>query len=116
MADKYAIAQYLSQRPGRWTSPAEIKAEIRGIADRTLRRWLAELVREGVAERTGERKATRYRSRTSEKPASRPTTAATTPRIFSAANEQLLKRIDAPIYTRPPATYSEAWVDSYVPN
>jgi len=33
MADKYAIALYLSQRPGRWTSPAEIKAGIPGIPD-----------------------------------------------------------------------------------
>jgi hypothetical protein len=35
---------------------------------------------------------------------------------FSPESEQLLKRIDAPIYTRPPVTYSEEWVASYVPN
>lgn len=116
MADKYEISQFLSQRPGRWTSPAEVKAAIPGVPDRTLRRWLGQLVNEGITERQGERKATRYRARTSEKPPSPPTTEAATQPIFSPASEQLLRRIDAPIYTRPPATYSEAWVDSYIPN
>jgi hypothetical protein len=36
--------------------------------------------------------------------------------VFSPESEQLLKRIDAPLYTRPPVTYSEEWVASYVPN
>ena len=34
--------------------------------------------------------------------------------IFSPEGEQLLKRIDAPIYTRLPAIYSEEWVASYI--
>jgi hypothetical protein len=36
--------------------------------------------------------------------------------VFSPGSQQLLKRIEAPIYTRPPVTYSEEWVRSYVPN
>ncbi len=36
--------------------------------------------------------------------------------IFSLESEQLLRRIDSPIYTRVPVTYSEEWVASYVPN
>ena len=116
MADKATITKYLSQQPGRWTSPAEIKAAIPGVPERTLRRWLGELVNEGLAERTGERKVTRYRSVASDKPPARPTTEAKTPTIFSPASVKLLKRIEAPLYTRPPTTYSEVWVDSYIPN
>jgi len=33
----------LSQHAGRWNSPAEIKAEIADVPDRTLRQWLGEL-------------------------------------------------------------------------
>ncbi len=35
---------------------------------------------------------------------------------FSPASAALIKRITAPIYTRPPATYSEEWLEQYVPN
>src|SRR5713226_5605084 len=53
MADKHSIAQLLSQHAERWNSPAEIKTEIADVPDRTLRRWLGELVHEGVIERSG---------------------------------------------------------------
>ncbi len=126
MADKHSIAQLLSQHAERWNSPAEIKTEIADVPDRTLRRWLGELVHEGVIERSGSRKGTRYRWKPTAKEEQRqPAVSAgtdagrsTTPvqPIFSPESEQLLKRIDAPIYTRPPVTYSEEWVASYVPN
>src|SRR5258708_11367764 len=61
MADKHSIAQLLSQHAERWNSPAEIKTEIADVPDRTLRRWLGELMHEGVIERSGSRKGTRYR-------------------------------------------------------
>jgi hypothetical protein len=48
MADKHAIAQLLSQHAERWKSPAEIKAAMADVPDRTLRRWLGDLVHEGV--------------------------------------------------------------------
>ena len=125
MADKHSIAQLLSQHAGRWNSPTEIKAEVAGVPDRTLRRWLGELVREGVIERSGSRKGTRYRWKpianeeqqlavAADAHVSR-STAQSQP-VFSPESVQLLKRIDAPLYTRPPVTYSEEWVASYVPN
>jgi len=39
----------------------------------------------------------------------------TTP-IFSRASQQLFRLVTAPLYTRKPVTYSEAWVESYVPS
>ena len=126
MADKHSIAQLLSQHADRWSSPAEIKTGISGVPDRTLRRWLGELVREGVIERSGTRKGTHYRwkpTAQNERPqpavAKGTDTSGSTTQIelvFSPESEQLLKRIDAPIYTRPPATYSDEWVASYIPN
>jgi hypothetical protein len=36
--------------------------------------------------------------------------------VFTAASLRWLERVDAPIYTRPPVTYSEEWIGSYLPN
>ncbi len=125
MADKHSIAQLLSHHVARWTSPAEIKAEMADVPDRTLRRWLGDLVQEGVIERSGSRKGTRYRWKPSANAEQKlavaddadigRSTAQGQP-VFSPESVQLLKRIDAPLYTRPPATYSEEWLASYVPN
>jgi len=126
MADKRSIAQILIQHAERWIPPAEIKAELPDVPDRTLRRWLGGLVQEGVIERSGSRKGTRYRWKPTVNEEQRLPAAAgdadtgrSTTQIqpvFSPESEQLLKRIEAPLYTRPPFTYSEEWVASYVPN
>lgn len=126
MADKHSIAQFLSQHAERWNSPAEIKTAIGDVPDRTLRRWLGELVHDGVIERSGSRKGTRYRWKlTSKDEGQQPAVAAGTDAghsttqiqpVFSPESQQLLKRIDAPIYTRSPISYSEEWVASYIPN
>src|ERR1700730_18801683 len=111
MADKRSIAQLLSQHARQWNSPAEIKAAVADVPDRTLRRWLGELVHDGVIERSGSRKGTRYRWKpTAKEEQQRPAVVAGTDAgrsttqvqsVFSSESEQLLKRIDAPIYTRP---------------
>jgi Domain of unknown function (DUF4338) len=98
-------------------SPAEIKAEVADVPDRTLRRWLGELVHEGVIERSGSRKGTRYRWKPTAREQQRLQTVAAdtdaglsttqTQPVFSPESEQLLKRIDAPLYTRSPVTYSK---------
>jgi len=125
MADKHSITQLLSQQAERWSSAADIKTSV-AVPDRTLSRWLGELVHEGAIERSGSRKGTRYRWKPTAGLEQRPSAVATDAAIgrsseqiqpvFSTASEQLLKRIDAPIYTRPPVTYAQEWVASYVPN
>src|SRR5262245_59208904 len=125
MADKRSIAEFLRQHADRWNSFAEIKTEVLDVSDRTLRRWLSQLVHEGVVERSGIRKGTRYHWKEATEQQRPPTaTANAEPHrsatqiqtVFSPGSEQLLRRIDAPLYTRPPVTYSEEWVASYVPN
>jgi DNA-binding HxlR family transcriptional regulator len=111
MADKHSIAQLLSQHTERWHSPAEIRAAVTDVPDRTLRRWLAELVHEGVIERSGSRKGTRYRWRPAVKEDRRLPAMATDADagrsttqiqpVFSPESEQLLKRIEAPLLHGP---------------
>lgn len=118
MADKSQVTTLLRDRGGAWTSPAQIRETI-DVPDRTLRNWLRDLVREGVVESRGERKGRRYRligpatiTVTAETPA--PTVAAQP--LFSAESQAVIKRVEAPLYERSPATYREDWLRSYVPN
>ncbi len=122
MADKWGVALFLRSRGDAWTSPAQIRAVV-DVPDRTLRHWLRNLVAEGLVESQGERKGRRYRAQhrpvvpvvgTSVAEAQAPAVAVQL--IFSAESQAVIKRIDAPLYTRTPATYREDWLQSYVPN
>jgi Fic family protein len=124
LADKSEVLDFLRTRKDGWTSPAQIRAIIH-VPDRTLRNWLRDLVEEGAVEFHGERKGRRYRF--VERPVAvvpavgtitvegQPPGAAVRP-IFAAESQALIKRVEAPIYTRPPATYREDWLQTYVPN
>ena len=77
----------------------------------------------GAVESEGERKGRRYRARdrvivpgtgTNTFAAQAPTVAI--PPLFSAESQAVIRRIEAPLYTRAPATYQEEWLESYVPN
>ena len=124
MADKSDLLNFLRIRKDGWTSPAQIRAIIH-VPDRTLRNWLRHLVEEGAVEFRGERKGRRYRF--VERPVvvlpaagaitveGQPPGAAVRP-ILTAESQALIKRVEAPLYTRPPATYREDWLQTYVPN
>jgi len=123
MADKSEILNFLRARGEDWTSPAQLRAVIR-VPDRTLRNWLRDLVEQGAIEFRGERKGRRYRL--VERPVVAVPKAGTitvegqpavaVPPIFTAESERLIRRVEAPLYTRPPATYREDWLRTYVPN
>ncbi|MHB8812375.1 MAG: Fic family protein [Steroidobacteraceae bacterium] len=80
------------------------------------------MVKEGAIESRGEQKGRQYRLR----PGPTSGTAVSgssgwgqltgTHEIFSSESLALVRRIEAPIYTRAPATYREDWLQSYVPN
>src|SRR6266446_4924628 len=124
MADKPEVLKLLRARGDGWTSPAQIRAIIQ-VPDRTLRNWLRALVEEGAIEFRGERKGRRYRL--VERPVvvvpaagtitveGQPPAVAVRP-IFTAESQALIKRVEAPLYTRPPTTYREDWLQNYVPN
>ena len=123
MADKSSVTLFLRGRGDAWTSPAQIRAVV-DVPDRTLRNWLRDLVAEGVVESQGERKSRRYRARdrlivpatgTANIVEAQGPIVAVSP-LFSAESQAVIKRVEAPLYTRTPATYRENWLQSYVPN
>ncbi len=122
MADKSQVLNLLRARGDGWTARAQIRATI-DVPDRTLRNWLRHFVEEGVVESRGERKGRRYRLR--DRPVvprtatisleGQASTVAVQP-VFSAESQVVIRRVEAPPYTRPPATYREDWLQAYVPN
>jgi Fic family protein len=122
LADKLTILSSLRARPELWLSLREIKPGAEGVPDRTLRNWLSDLVKEGAIESRGQQKGRRYRLRpgsitgTGVSLIAGSAQLAGTHEIFSAESLALIRRIEAPIYTRAPATYRENWLQSYVPN
>lgn len=122
MADKSAVLAYLREHPESWVSPAELQSAVGSTPDRTLRNWLQDLVKEGAIESRGECKGRRYRLRPGSMAGIAVATSLGEGRltaarsIFSPDSEALIQRVEAPIYTRPPATYREEWLEAYVPN
>jgi Fic family protein len=117
MTPKRAVVEFLQRRAARWSATADLRMDVPGIPDRTLRRWLADLVEEGLVERSGARKGARYRwieGRAPQEQMPQDSPAAAT--IFSPAATHLLQMVERPLYTRSPVTYAEDWVRSYVPN
>ena len=122
MADKSDLTAFLRHGGDDWASLGQIRAVIE-VPDRTLRNWLHDLVEEGLVESQGERKGRRYRIRDHAmvREANTTTVAARTSIMtmqppFSAASQVVIKRVEAPLYTRTPATYREDWLQAYVPN
>ncbi|HEY4215234.1 MAG TPA: Fic family protein [Steroidobacteraceae bacterium] len=121
MADKALLIAYLRSHPNEWLSPAALSAQVPDVPGRTLRRWMAELVGGDLVERSGTLKGTRYRFRSTPpggglSVAEPLTPYGSGPIVFSQASLRLLQRIDAPLYTRPPVTYSRDRLERYVPN
>ncbi len=88
--------------------------------ERTLRRWLSELVDKGTIKKTGIKKGTLYQSVSPEKPSSSPPGVEAAKdgfsRFLGAAALRALASVRQPIYTRQPVTYNDDWIDSYQPN
>ena len=121
MADKSTVLSVLMRAPDRWMSAGELKAAVPHVPDRTLRNWLEDLARNGEIEPRGERKGRRYRSRPQSsmvgvRESRHAAYGGLRAEVFSGQSEALLRRIEAPIYTRAPATYREEWLTAYVPN
>jgi Fic family protein len=112
MADKSQVLNLLRASGDGWTASAQIRATI-NVPDRTLRNWLKDLVEEGAIESRGERKGVPGAGAIGVE--GQPPAVAVQ-QIFTSESQALIKRIEAPLYTRPPATYREDWLQTYVPN
>lgn len=91
---------------------ADIKGQL-DVPERTLHRWLAQLVEAGQVLATGQKRGRRYAL-----PAVmlKPETDSSSHLLFSPAALSLLEQVRQPLITRDPCTYNTGWLDAYQPN
>jgi fido (protein-threonine AMPylation protein) len=81
------------------------------FAQRSVRRWLSEMVNEGLVEKLGSKRGTKYQL---IHRCSHDITKAG--ECFSPASKKVVSQIRRPIYERSPTTYEDHWLDAYQPN
>jgi hypothetical protein len=72
--------------------------------DRTVRRWLDELIKEGVIRKVGHTKGAKYAM--IQAPS----------QVFGRESLEVIGRIKRPFFERMPVGYNDSWVASYKPN
>lgn len=72
-----------------------------GYAERSVRRWLAQMAEDGLIEKVGQKRGTRYRALASP---------------FTEESGAVIAGARLPLYERSPVAYDEGWFNAYQPN
>lgn len=107
---KLAVLYILNQETGS-ISLHELLGKLGNTyTERSVRRWLAEMIKEGLVEKLGDKRGTRYKIiRDSQH-------VEPTRSCFSSKSKKILKQIRLPLYERVPIIYMDDWFDAYQPN
>lgn len=75
-------------------------------AERSVRRWLSEMIQEKYVEKIGQKRGTHYQAiiSTSESP------------VFSSPSRKSILYIKQPLFERNPVVYNKTWIKEYQPN
>ena len=108
---KLAVLHQLSQESEPISLKPLLKKPGKGFVERSVRRWLTQMIGEGLVEKQGQKRGTRYRviqrlQRDTE----------TVRSCFGVESEKILQQLKRPLYERAPVTYSDEWFESYRPN
>ena len=105
--DKLAVFRQLQQA----TAPTSLKELLSKLGsnfkERSVRRWLAEMVELGFVEKIGNRRASKYRVLQAAHLMSR---------CFSPESAAAVALVRRPIYERSPVAYADEWFNAYRPN
>lgn len=106
-----SVLHQLSQEAEPVGLPDLIKKLGEGFVERSVRRWLADMVTEGLVEKLGHKRGTRYRviHRTNRG-------VGLTTSCFSAESLKMLEKVRRPLYERSPVAYADDWLEAYQPN
>lgn len=104
---KMAVLDHLRQE----SKPISLKDLIeelgKGYPERSVRRWLFEMVDEGLIEKFGQKRGTKYQAvHVIRKNAN----------CFGTESQKVIEKIQKPLYERSPVTYDSEWFESYEPN
>lgn len=89
----------------------DLLEKLNGLKERSVRRWLDELIREGRVQKVGQKRATKYFviSKISE-------IKSEINSCFGSASLKAIDLIKKPLYERNPVSYQEEWLNDYQPN
>jgi hypothetical protein len=79
--------------------------------ERTVRRWLLEMVNDGLVEKVGNKRNTKYQVK---KRSDRDDAAVQS--CFREESLMVLEKVRKPLYLREPISYQSEWLESYQPN
>lgn len=108
---KHHVLEHLQKE----TDPIALKELLEKLgesySERSVRRWLAEMIQEGDVEKFGSKRSAKYLATHS---VSKKTNAQSS--CFSLESLKVIEKVRTPIYQREPVTYSDSWVAKYKPN
>lgn len=108
---KMAVLHQLSQE-AESVSLEELIEKLGGeYPERSVRRWLSEMIKDGLVEKLGNRRGTRYQ--VIQRPNRHIGTVHT---CFGSKSEKIIEQIRRPLYERAPIVYADDWFDAYQPN
>ena len=110
--NKLAILRQLGQESEPINLPDLLLKLGSEFKERSVRRWLNELIQEGTLRKIGQKRGTKYlvNERKTEKISHDASS------FFSSASLQAIEIIKKPLFERKPVTYAENWFESYQPN
>ena len=128
MAAKVAVLECLDDQSGALSLRDLMSLLPVGFAERSVRRWLAELVEEGRVVRIGRRRGTRYQAMAAPSALAASVATGTQPRantqasaqvqapVFSEAAIDAMAYVRRPLFQRQPVAYDVDWLAAYEPN
>lgn len=109
-AQKLAVLQQLKLERLPISLPHLLEKLGHDFAERSVRRWLSELIVEGSIVRFGQKRGTAYQATPSSSIKDQTSSA------FSLSNQTILEQIRRPLYERRPIGYVDEWLKNYHPN
>jgi fido (protein-threonine AMPylation protein) len=79
--------------------------------ERSVRRWLSELIQDGSIQKIGQKKGTKYLVNGRKEQSQQ-----NNGHCFSSASLKILENIKKPPFERKPVSYIESWLEGYQPN
>lgn len=110
--NKMAVLRHLGQESEAISLPDLLEKLGGEFKERSVRRWLNQLIQEGAVKKIGQKRGTKYLviGRKNDEPGMDFSS------CFSSASMQAIQHIRKPLFERKPATYAEDWLNSYQPN
>lgn len=108
---KLAVLHQLSQESAPIGLLELLKKLGKDYIQRSVRRWLSEMIKEGIVEKMGLKRGTRYQviHRVSRHTGS-------TSSCFGSESTKVIEQVRRPLYKRNPVAYADDWFDAYQAN